>query len=106
MKEIYENWKELNDMGICNKTIAEIEVGLVLIEKRTKKKCIIDNKTKNTISIWGTKTTKEGVNCAQWTQLDGRFGAVANFFKSDEVIEDISAWKNDKIRKVTQKYRK
>jgi len=106
MIEIYENWKELNDIEICNNVVADIEVGLVLIEKRSKRKYIIDGKSKNTISIWGTKTSKEGVNCAQWTQLDGKHGAVANFFKSEEVIEDILAWKDAKIRKVAQKYRK
>ena len=38
MIEIYENWKELNDIEICNNVVADIEVGLVLIEKRSKRK--------------------------------------------------------------------
>jgi len=105
MKEIYENWKELKSLEVCNKVVSEIEVGTVLIQKGSKRKHIIDQKSTNTISIWGTKTSKEGVHCSQWTQLEGREGAVAKFYKSDEVIEDIAAWKDDKMRKVAQKYR-
>lgn len=95
MKEIYENWKELSSSEVRERVVADLEIGTVLIDKEKGTKAIIVNKTHDGICIWMLRKTLKGINCVQWYRLEGRDGAVALYYKTDEVITG----KNEKKRR-------